>query len=495
MDAKAIGLPKAGEGAEAFPWVTCALLMLLGAALRLWQIGDEALFYDEYMTPDTAMTPGLLGFFRHVWFEEPHPPLFFLLMRPWITFFGDSAASLRIPAALFGVALIWSLMRFVWETGLGGRRVATLLVGALATVDPFLIYYSQEARPYTMQVFLFSLNAIYLLRLWRGDWGAPARGALWGVIVTATLGVLTHYHTIFLLILDCAALGLMQARAWREGHVPSRRALAAVAWFALMGLGIWWHGSRVGSQTEWISWIPRWQPSFVWYQWIAFSEGPFDRVCPKWLLAVSLAGWLGAFLAAGVPEGESRRRAAPGLIGLMWLALLALPHAVSTVHPLVLFGHRYMVIAVPGFLILTALPFAWSRRRVAQLVCLAVFLVPAGVYLTDYYRHPQKRQWNSAAEVLLATLEPGDVVWYHAPFGDGPLLHYLPTGHFRVLVARTLDRFSAAPAAARRIALVSADPKALAHPAPLGFRCTWNRVYRTGRPKQQLFVQAYGRGR
>lgn len=473
--------------AARFPWLACFGLSALGLALRLWQIGAEALFYDEYMTPDTAMTPGFLQFLRHIWSAEPHPPLFFLIMRPWIAAFGESPASLRLPAALFGVATVWALMRLVHE--MRGGRPAVVLAGFLAAAHPFLVYYGQEARPYSQQVFLFVLNAIYVARVWRSRDGMRPRD-LAGVVATATLAVLTHYHSIFLLVFDFWAITLRPGagRASRLGRAP----LAAMAWLTLLGIAVAWHGSRVSSETGWIGWIPAWTWHFPWYQWRALCEGPLSIVCPNSMLIRALAGWLGVFLLCG-PDGWRALRRWAGFLGLMWLCLLVLPHALSAIHPLVLYGHRYMIVAMPALIATTALAAARARRwrALACALCLALYLAPAGLYLFDYYTDIQKRPWHLAAQAAQAMLREDDVVWYHAPFGDGPLLHYFAPGSMHVLVARRLDRFAAAPPRARLIALVSQDPAALEHPPPPGFRVGPEKSWLPRRPQQGLYMRLF----
>ena len=146
------------------PRVPRALIALtaLAAALRLPTLGSQSLWLDEVLTGNLAR--GSLGDLFHVVAQqEANPPLFYLLEWVWTRVAGTSEFALRLPSALFGIALV--PVGYAIGRRLAGERTAVALA-ALVAVHPLLVYYSQEARGYSAVAlacavgFLFFLDAL-----------------------------------------------------------------------------------------------------------------------------------------------------------------------------------------------------------------------------------------------------------------------------------------------------------------------------------------------
>jgi predicted membrane-bound mannosyltransferase len=79
------------------------LLLLLGLALRLAGLGNDALWYDEVFTGRLANLD-LLSLVRATRWDV-HPPLWYLIEWLAVRLIGNEPTGLRLPAALFGT---WS---------------------------------------------------------------------------------------------------------------------------------------------------------------------------------------------------------------------------------------------------------------------------------------------------------------------------------------------------------------------------------------------------
>src|SRR3954453_20433313 len=126
------------------PRVPRALIALtaLAAALRLPTLGSQSLWLDEGV-PRTPPRGSLGDLFHVVAQQEANPPLFYLLEWAWTRIAGTSEFALRLPSALFGIAL--APVGYATGKKLAGERTAVALTGLFA-VHPLLVYYSQEAR-------------------------------------------------------------------------------------------------------------------------------------------------------------------------------------------------------------------------------------------------------------------------------------------------------------------------------------------------------------
>lgn len=190
-----------------------ALLVIVaaGAAVRFTRIGHQSFWLDESYTVDLVQRS-----FGHmldgVARTESTPPLFYVLAWVWAKLFGHGEAGLRSLSALFGtltVPVAWRAGRELFSP------VAGLIAAALVAVNPFFVWYSQEARSYALLVLMAALTLLFLARALRDP--TPRALALWAA--AAALALLTHYFAAFLLLPEAI---------WLLWSVRGRAAWAAV---------------------------------------------------------------------------------------------------------------------------------------------------------------------------------------------------------------------------------------------------------------------------
>jgi mannosyltransferase len=179
-------------------------LTALAAALRLPTLGSQSLWLDETLTGGLAR--GSLGdLFHTVAGQEANPPLFYLLEWAWTRVAGTSEVALRLPSALFGIALV--PVAFAIGRRLGGQRAAVAL-GALVAVNPLLVYYSQEARGYAAVALACAIGFLFLLDALEGK---PRAAAWWALASAVALGC--HYFAIFPVAIEAAILLARRGRS------------------------------------------------------------------------------------------------------------------------------------------------------------------------------------------------------------------------------------------------------------------------------------------
>jgi hypothetical protein len=192
------------------------VIVLAGFALRLAWLGEQSLWYDEGVTWMMSQMIYLSDLI-HWTAADIQPPLYYLLI--WHTYigFGQSEWALRFPSVLFNtltIPLIYALARRLFTP----RSPVSLLAGLLFAVSPLLVYYSQEARMYTLLVFEAVLAGYLLLKITHPD--HRGRGTtrfdwlplLYALIATAAL--YTHYFAAFLLMAHAVYLLII---LWQRG--------------------------------------------------------------------------------------------------------------------------------------------------------------------------------------------------------------------------------------------------------------------------------------
>ncbi len=125
--------------------ITLILCLWLAGGLRFYRLGAQSLWNDEGLSLGLAGrdVPTILRSAA----ADIHPPGYYLLLKVWHAFTGDSEFALRAFSALAGlvlVALLYRLGRVYFD------RPGALAAAALGALNPFLVYYSQEARMYAL---------------------------------------------------------------------------------------------------------------------------------------------------------------------------------------------------------------------------------------------------------------------------------------------------------------------------------------------------------
>jgi 4-amino-4-deoxy-L-arabinose transferase-like glycosyltransferase len=162
---------------RAFFFAAVVLLTLAAFTVRAVSLEVQSLWRDEADAMRFATAPleeVLSNFARHGW----NGPLYFLLLRGWIALTGTSMLALRFFSLFFGVLCV--PLVYVLGRRLFGRSVG-LTAALLVAASPYLTWYSQEVKMYTLVPALVLL-AIYALRraVEGGGWYC------WAVQIAAT---------------------------------------------------------------------------------------------------------------------------------------------------------------------------------------------------------------------------------------------------------------------------------------------------------------------
>jgi mannosyltransferase len=420
----------ARERGRGLPWWPLAALVALAAALRLSTLDLQSLWYDEAFTPVHVLRPGLGATLHAVVHSENTPPLWYVLEWGITRVLGTGAVALRLLSALAGVATVpvaWALGR-----ELAGRRTA-LAAGALVAVNPLFVWYSQEARAYSLFALCSALALLFCLRAAR----APTPARLAAFAASSSLALLTHYFAVFLVAPMALWLLLGAPGAAREtppevsapdGRAGSPRptllacgAVAAVA-VALLPLALAQGGH--GSQ-----WIGRWPlahrlEAIPQYYLTGYSGAPLGHGI-ELLVALPILAGVGLALWRVLDPAEERA-------ALLMLALAAC--GVLAPLALVAFGADYLAprnllaAMVPLTALLAVLLTARRAGRAGPLLAgvtaLALLIVTIDVSLSPRL---QRGDWRGVADALRGGI-PNRVLTT-VELGAAPLEYYLPGLH------------------------------------------------------------------
>ncbi|MFZ1250446.1 MAG: glycosyltransferase family 39 protein [Candidatus Microsaccharimonas sp.] len=121
--------------------------------------------------------------------QDVHVPLYHVIFHFWITIFGTSTAMIR----LLSFILFLLTMPFIYLLGrtILSRKWSLVVVGLIA-LSPFISWYANEARMYTLLGLMSVLCQYLFIRIMRGQKSSWP----WYVLV-CMIGVYSHYFFIF----------------------------------------------------------------------------------------------------------------------------------------------------------------------------------------------------------------------------------------------------------------------------------------------------------
>jgi len=139
-------------------------LTIFGFILRFYHLGFNSLWLDEASTY-TFATMSLSGIWQATAGGEFNPPLFYWMEHLMLAL-GNNESILRfIPALLGGltVPLVYIVGKEFVDRNVG------IIAAAACAFSPFLIYYSQEARAYSVMLFFVVFAMVFFLRALKND--------------------------------------------------------------------------------------------------------------------------------------------------------------------------------------------------------------------------------------------------------------------------------------------------------------------------------------
>jgi uncharacterized membrane protein len=180
------------------------LILILAALLRFYNLSGQSLWSDEGNSIALARR-GFVEIAQRTAFDI-HPPLYYWLLKIWITGFGDSEIGLRSFSVVLGIGLVYVI-------GLLGTRLFNPRVGLIAAfiaaLSPFQVYYSQEARMYMLLTILGSLTVLAMLHFFKHHVVHASRLTFSGLLyaLTVTAGLYTHYaYPVMLIVVNVVTL-------------------------------------------------------------------------------------------------------------------------------------------------------------------------------------------------------------------------------------------------------------------------------------------------
>ena len=423
--------------------VLLVLVILAGYALRLYKLGDMAVWYDEaYGAVLVRNDPATL---TTITSYDVHPPLYYYCLWAWRNLTGESEFALRYLSIIAGILTLPLLYQF-------GKRLldwrAGVVAALLLAVSRFHVWWSQEIRMYTLATLLGVAGLLALLRLivyldgprdaLRADRWTPLR--LWlGYVLAGTAALYTVYLSALPLLaanaLIAAGIVLRFAGIIRRGGKPDPDMQPR---WPLRRTLLWWASAQLVILACFVPWMlyvagraPNWGSAsqldfgfFLEVYMTALALGISTDIGSYLIPALFVFGVVVLALVLAAMPQRSKPQSVTLRLGIL-LLLLCLVVPAGLVYLLTTiprdrfyvppFSVRYTVLTVPYFCALLGAGVALlmrlrTGRFVAPLLAIALTLIGASA-LPDYYapRYYSDDYW-SLVRTINANAHPNDII-------------------------------------------------------------------------------------
>ena len=330
--------------------VVCAIY----ASLRFWHLTDSCLWFDEIFSIHAATLPWQ-NLFWFVAQDLIHPPLFYALLKIWISVSGENLFWLRFFPVLFSILSIIPFLLLCRQLKLSFPTIALALT--FFAVNGSLIKYSQEVRMYSL-LLCFGLFSMWLFARFLNS----GKGFLFLIIVNILL-IYTHYFGWLIIASEIFASAILAREKLKQILLMSFLSLLCFTPWIFAILQATKINSNVGQNIGWMTKpnLPAiFQFVFDLFEPIYFEQSNRDEptifLITLPILIVGLISF-GLYFVAWKSESRIEKRNFSLLLIFTFAPILS-AFIASWILPYSIWGTRHLIIAFAPFGILLAIAFS-----------------------------------------------------------------------------------------------------------------------------------------
>lgn len=401
-------------------WWPPTAIGLAAALIGAWRGGTPSLWYDEAATLAVAQRDPA-AILRTLGASDAVHGLYYLGMHLWISVFGASELSVRLPSAIacgFAAAGVVVLGRMVADTPTG------IYAGLVCAILPRMTWAAVEARSYAVTAAVAVWTVVVWWRAVRatGD-GRSSRWWWVGYAALLAFGGLLFAYSMLLAVALVVALSLLPAyrRAIPRCCAATTAAAVVVLPFVVVMVG----------QAGQVSWIPA-------------PDGRLPRMVGEYqyfggapLTAIVAA----ALVIAAIAVTPRALRAPAPVIAAAWVLVPTVILVATSLLLRPIYLDRYPTFTAPAVALLIGWAIARLVARTGQraigagLVATLVLLsVPAYAAAREPGAKPSAMDFSEVADYLADRIAPGDCALYAR-------VPWLPTS-LRVIAEARPDEFA-----------------------------------------------------
>lgn len=392
------------------------LLTIFGFLLRFYRIDKESIWLDEsYSFHFSRRSFNYLV--TELSFSVPHSPFYHIVLKIWTKIFGTSELSLRFPSLVFGTLCIPII--YLLATELFDRRVGTVAM-FLSSINYYQIYYSQEARMYTMMIFFGLLSIYFSIRFVRYS---GRKNIVLYILSTILLGY-THAHAFFIITVQnifviCILIYSLKIKGsyYHNGSVRSISKKWIISQILIFITLIPWIYVLIvkalnESSAPWL-YIPNYM-NLVFSYTRHFGFGPESGGVLILILIVLFVS-TGIFTKLTV-ESDSflgfDREHAESILLLVILATIPVlfPFIISNLIAPIYYSRYVVIVSISIIILMSKSIVSLVQNDAFSLIIIFVLIIFTMMPVATYYENHTKSQWSETVDYVESDISEDDLL-------------------------------------------------------------------------------------
>jgi mannosyltransferase len=373
-------------------------IVLGGSALRFYGLDAQSLWNDELSSWRQSHQETISAVIEHGVRPTPYPPAYPVLLYFVEKYVGESEIALRAPSAVAGVLAI--LATFFLARQLYSAREGVFAAGLMA-FSYQSVYYSQEARAYSLLLLFSILSSHFWFRL-REQLESRDRISGSTAVAYAACAVAMQYLHHFGLLLVAIQLGALGGLFALRPRAFARVVAVSAAVFAAY---VPWIGYLIEDFGEGHDYLPH--PGLhsisEFWRFLFFDTSGYLAWFVALLFGIAAWRWIANRRAVTAGDIVAWFRSPTALL-IAWLVVpFALAYLRSLTSPAILNNRNLIISITPAMVLLArAMTFALSTVRLQALTAgaIAAVLIYGPFVKGGYYRSPRKEQFREAAAAV-----------------------------------------------------------------------------------------------
>lgn len=374
-------------------------ILLFGAILRFYHADFQSVWLDEIHTLNES-NPNITWseFYKSLLASEPHPPLYFALVRVLFGVFGYTTIVLRLFSALLGVAGLYAI--YVLGKEMSNKKTG-LIAAFLLSTNYFHLYYSQDGRPYIFLV-LFTIFAFYRLVLFIKN--PNRKNAIW-YGVGAALMIYGHFFGLFALFTQYLILLFFFILIEKENRL---KFFINTLIAGIITLILFIPATELFIATTQIKsfWIPA--PTLDAYTLI------FKEFFGNSELLLPIVGFLFYFYFLKLSKTKNfevtyksiidNRTVFNFIILLPWIVIVILIPLIRSYVTIPMLISRYFIVVLPAIILILSIGICQFNNKVIRVTILSLFFVFSMtdlLIIKKYYNMVSKAQFREATNFII----------------------------------------------------------------------------------------------
>lgn len=379
------------------------LICLLGLVLRLYKLGFQSAWLDEIHTLMETKSDFSFGeVYNQVLIGEVIPPQYFIIINFLFKFFGDSIVTARLLSVISGLLAIYIIYILLNEFKL---KKEGLIASFLLSVNFFHIYYSQEARPYSLLVLFTLLSFLYFIKtLKKQSW---KNFLLYGLFS----GLMINFHLFGVTIIFSQGL-VVAFYLFTNKELLNKRNILKIITASLLVVLVSLPSIEIVKKAQTLKdfWLTE------------NSSNAFTNIFKdlfgnsEQLFFIFIIGVILFFIKISLVKNEKKLNVNEAsffyFLLLFWILTVILIPLVRSYLSVPMLINRYFICLLPALIILLAIGLGTIKNRFLLFSILFIYLsfsITDLFIIKNYYHKPEKSQFDKASEYVIKKIKKDDI--------------------------------------------------------------------------------------